>query len=163
MRASIRSWIYSAGPLLLIASAVAGYSYRSAVQDREAEAREWQVYDRARSLASQGNVQDSYRLYSHLCQDGQFVKGKVPRQDQPCIRSTDLDIEISFAYEAAMAALERHRMLHGSYPADLSQVKGDIPVSAMRAFAGLKLHRTTEGGIGIETGMYGPAKFSLGR
>lgn len=157
MSASIRPWIYSVGTLFVVVAAFAGYSYH----EREAEAREWQVYDKARTLASLGDVQGSYRLYSHLCQDGQFVHGKVPRQEQPCIKATDLDIEIRASYEAAMAALERYRMLHGSYPADLSEVKDEIPINAMRAFSGLKLHRTKDGGIGIETGMYGPATFSL--
>ncbi|WP_141288425.1 hypothetical protein [Ideonella azotifigens] len=150
---------------MIVLAALASYAYRSAAHDRdveaEAKAEEWQSYERARTLETTGSVQGAYRLYDDLCQDGSFVHNNLPRREQPCIKATELADEISVSYEATMAALERYRAIHGVYPDDLSPVKDDIPLSATRAFAGMKLHTISDGGIGVETGMYSAETFRL--
>lgn len=115
------------------------------------------LYHEAVVFEQANKIQDAYQRYNVVSEQG----CRSPERINAGQRASHLTKAIVKASDDTVTALEEYRKLNGKYPASLEGVRDKIPAESMAAFNGFVYHRESDQKMGVVTGLYGSATFSL--
>lgn len=115
------------------------------------------LFSEAVALEHNGKLQDAYHRYSSVSQEGCNNPERL-KAGEGALRLTRVIVQ---AHKDTEAALENYLAENGRYPDTLNEIKHEIPKSSLDAFNGFQYFKEADQKMGIGTGLYGSAEFSL--
>jgi hypothetical protein len=115
------------------------------------------LFSEAVLLEQANKIQAAYRWYNVVAEQGCHS----PERTDAWEGVRRLSRVIRIAYEETVVALDDYRATTGRYPDSLNEVSHNIPEQSRAAFSGFRYYKENDSKMGVVTGEYGSATFSL--